>query len=218
MTKIYLSPSSQFENQYSGVNTNEAETCRKIASYAKSALERNGYTVKQGANTTTFEMDDRTAESNSWGADLHIAIHTNAGGGQGTEVFAYSGSMNDKYVKAIYESVAAASIGKDRGIKNGDNLYEVTNTVAVCVYIECEFHDTNGVWIVNNAKKLGEAIARGVCKAEGKSFKEEVAQSKPSTTGKLYRVQVGAFKDKANAENMLTRLKIAGFDGFIKEC
>lgn len=215
--KIYLSPSSQFDNAYGGVNTNEAEQCRKIAAYAKAALERNGYTVKQGSNTRTFEMDERTAESNAWGADLHIPIHTNAGGGQGTEVYAYSGSMNDKYVKAIYDSVAAASIGKDRGIKNGDHLYEVVNTSAVCCYIECEFHDTNGKWISDNVKKLGEAIARGVCKADGKTFKEESEPVKPSDSGKLYRVQVGAYKDKTNAEKMLKKLKSAGFEGIIKE-
>lgn len=31
----------------------------------------------------------------------------------------------------------------------------------------------------------------------------------------LYRVQVGAYRDKQNAENMLARLKTAGFDGTI---
>lgn len=201
MTKIYLSPSSQFENQYSGVSTNEAETCRKIASYAKAALERNGYVVKQGANTTTFEMDDRTAESNTWGADIHIAIHTNAGGGQGTEVFAYSGSMSDKYVNAIYNEVAKTSVGSDRGIKNGDNLYEVVNTNAVCVYIECEFHDTNGAWIVQNVKNLGEAIARGVCKAEGKTFKGESGSTNQSTNTNTNKSPIKKATDPAASKS-----------------
>lgn len=43
---------------------------------------------------------------------------------------------------------------------------------------------------------------------------------KPETpTGddkKYYRVQVGAFSSKANAESMLKKLKAAGFDGFIR--
>ena len=34
---------------------------------------------------------------------------------------------------------------------------------------------------------------------------------------KLYRVQVGAFREKANAETMLARVKAAGFEAFIKE-
>ena len=39
----------------------------------------------------------------------------------------------------------------------------------------------------------------------------------PKAEAKLYRVQVGAYSKKANAEAMLKRLKEAGFDGFIKE-
>lgn len=40
---------------------------------------------------------------------------------------------------------------------------------------------------------------------------------KPADTAtKYYRVQVGAFSAKANAEATLTKLKLAGFDGYIK--
>jgi N-acetyl-anhydromuramyl-L-alanine amidase AmpD len=42
--------------------------------------------------------------------------------------------------------------------------------------------------------------------------REEVPAAKP-----IYRVQVGAFGVKANAENMLKSLKTKGFDGFIVE-
>lgn len=38
----------------------------------------------------------------------------------------------------------------------------------------------------------------------------------PNVLGKLYRVQVGAYSVKANADAMLTKLKNAGFDGYIK--
>lgn len=34
--------------------------------------------------------------------------------------------------------------------------------------------------------------------------------------GKLYKVQTGAFKNRANAEKLLAKLKAAGFEGFIK--
>ena len=38
------------------------------------------------------------------------------------------------------------------------------------------------------------------------------------TENKLYRVQIGAFSDRKNAENYLAKAKNAGFDGFIVEC
>lgn len=45
-------------------------------------------------------------------------------------------------------------------------------------------------------------------------YDAEPAQE-PAASGVLYRVQVGAFPQKANAEAMLAKLKAAGFDGFI---
>ena len=39
---------------------------------------------------------------------------------------------------------------------------------------------------------------------------------KSSNTPKYYRVQVGAYSEKDNAESMVKKLKVAGFDGFIK--
>lgn len=42
---------------------------------------------------------------------------------------------------------------------------------------------------------------------------EEVNSS--LSTAKLYRVQVGAFKNKENAENLLKELKVKGYNGFV---
>ena len=70
--KIYLSPSDQVHNIYAYGNTNEAEQCRKIATACKAALERNGFAVKTDFQDGTNAMYQRVAQSNSWGADLHI--------------------------------------------------------------------------------------------------------------------------------------------------
>ena len=53
--------------------------------------------------------------------------------------------------------------------------------------------------------------ATGIAKALG--LKEK---PKPKQTGKLYKVQVGAFSKRENAEKLLKELKAKGFDGFIK--
>ena len=51
------------------------------------------------------------------------------------------------------------------------------------------------------------------------TFRKDVAAAmnpvSSSNTNTLYRVQVGAYSQKANAEAMLAKLKKAGFDGFI---
>ena len=45
---------------------------------------------------------------------------------------------------------------------------------------------------------------------------ETAAAPAEKNDGTLYRVQVGAFKNKANAEALLKKLKAAGFDGYVK--
>lgn len=63
-------------------------------------------------------------------------------------------------------------------------------------------------------KTIGEAICKGVCNYFGATYKED----SNSPSGKLYRVQIGAFSQKANAEKQLEKAKNAGFsDAFIVE-
>ena len=75
--------------------------------------------------------------------------------------------------------------------------------------------------IVEHTTEIGEAIAKGLCKYLGVAFvpaKQETPKpAEPAQSDTLYRVQVGAFAVRANAEKMLQRLKDAGFDGFIRE-
>lgn len=211
--KVYLSPSSQKENAYATGKTNESSVCKKIAIAAETALKRNGYSVKRGSTDKT--VSQRVKESNEWGADLHVPIHTNAGGGDGTLVMCFTGCTGNKYVKAIYAEVAALSPGKDDGIKVRTNLAEITDTVALCVYVECEFHDDTDLanWIITHTTEIGEAIARAICKADGKTFKT----ASGSTSKKVkYYVQCGAFADKKNADALAAKLKADGYDVYIK--
>ena len=210
-TKIYLSPSSQNNNQCSAGDT-EAQHCRKIAESVKKYLEKNGFKVKLA--DASLDVSGRVKDSNNWGADVHIPIHTNAGGGDGTLVMCYTGCASNKYVKSVYNTVASVSPGKDDGIKVRTDLAEITGTNAMCVYVECEFHDTNGEWIDRNTETLGKAIAKGICTAEGKSFSDATVITKPSATTGLYKVQVGAYAEKENAESMVKKVKSKGFDAF----
>lgn len=169
--KIYLSPSSQEHNEYAVGNTVEQRQCNRIAEAAKVALERNGYTVKKAPEGQSYQKN--VQESNAWGADIHMPIHTNAGGySKGTLTLCYSGNTNDKYVKNVYEAVAALTPWADKGISVRSDLYEINNTKATCVYMEMAFHDKtdSAQWIIDNVVPLGEAIAKGMCAADGKTY------------------------------------------------
>lgn len=208
-TKVYLSPSAQSANKYAYGNVTEQTVCNRIANEAKIALERNGFEVKKSPEGQPFRTN--VAESNSWGSDVHIPIHTNAGGGEGTVIFAHKSSVNDKYIRGVYDAVATLSVGKDDGIRAHTGLYEINNTKCVCVYVECEFHDNSVLakWIIDHVKELGEAIAKGMCDAEDKIFVSDDTET-------LYRVQLGAFKERANAEKLVVELQKKGYEAYVK--
>lgn len=215
--KIYLSPSNQNANTYSYGNTNEMVQCNRIADYAKKALERCGFVVKKAKQGQ--EMNTSIRESNTWKADLHIPIHTNAFNGKvtgGTLVMLYSNTTaNNKAGKAILDAVKVISPGKDYNLRYNSELAELNSTNAIAVYLEVEFHDTKegAKWIIDNVKNIGEAIAKGVCNYYGVKY---VAEKVPKTE-KIYRVQVGAYSIKANAESMQKKLKADGYEAFIVE-
>ena len=216
--KIYLSPSCQKNNIYAYGNTNEMIECNKIADSTKTALERCGFEAKKAPKGQS--MLQNISESNEWNPDLHITIHTNALNNKtlgGTLVMIYSMEYKNKRAgQALLNAVYPVSPGSDYPLRANPSLAELNGTKAVAVYIEVEFHDTTtgAKWIIENTKTIGEAICKGVCSYFGVAYKED--STTPS--GKLYRVQVGAFKEKGNAEKQLDKAKSAGFsDTFISE-
>ena len=215
--KIYLSPSNQDSNTYATGNTNEMVQCNRIAVSAEYHLKRHGFEVKkapEGQNMWTS-----INESNAWGANLHVPIHTNAFNGSltgGTLIMLYSTSgENLKAGQAIFNRLSHITPGSDYSIRANTGLAELNSTKAIAVYIECEFHDTvdGANFIINNTDKLGEAIAHGICDYFGVKWNDE----DDNTSDTFYRVQVGAFSQKENAENQMNKLKEEGYDAFIVE-
>lgn len=218
-TKIYLSPSNQDANTYATGNTNEMIQCNRIAASAEYHLKRHGFEVKkapEGQNMWTS-----INESNAWGANLHVPIHTNAFNGTltgGTLIMLHTASGNNlKAGTAILNQLAPVTPGKDYAIQERPTLAELNSTKAIAVYIECEFHDTvdGANFIINNADKLGEAIAHGICDYFGVKWYDEKEAETDSDS--FYRVQVGAFSQKENAEKQLDKLKDEGYDAFVVE-
>jgi len=208
--RIYISPSDQDGNLYAAGGTNEAVQCQKISKVLVAALKRCGFEAMDNVSDT---MEERVAESNRWGADLHIPVHTNAfdGSVKGTRLMAYDlGGEGYKACEAIMETLAPITPGESDSITARPGLYEIGYANAPTVYIEVAFHDNpaEARWIIDHIEDIAEAICKGVCNYYGYTY---VAPA----TGMLYRVQVGAFREKANAESLLKELKADGYEGFI---
>ena len=212
--KIYLSPSMQQHNIYATNNTNEMVQCNRIAEYAETALKRCGFEViksKQGNS-----IKESVKESNEWGADIHIPIHTNASNGTsgGTLVMVYSNEKkNMEAATPIYNNVNAITPGKtEYGIQVRKDLYELNSTKAIAIYVECDFHDNKPIaeWIINNVRQLGEAICKGMCEYANVPYIEG-----KNNSDTIYRVQVGAFKNINNAKSLQEDLESKGYESII---
>ena len=169
--RVYISPSCQTENWYAYGSTTEAIQCRAIAKLTVQALERCGIAA---LTNVTDDMDERMAESNAWGADLHVPIHSNAynRSAMGTQIYhdGKSGGVSKKACNAIFKVLAPLSPGSSgESTRANAGLYEIRKSNAPTAYIEVAFHDTvtEAKWIINNKAKIAEAICKGICNLSG---------------------------------------------------
>lgn len=217
---IYISPSSQPANTYAVGKTNEQEQCRKIGAALEKELDRCGFNAKAGLSGTMYT---RVAESNKMDADLHLPIHTNAFDGKvaGLRIMIYKkGGEAEQIAKAIMATLAPITPGTSDGISCQPQLYEISDSEAICVYIEVGFHDNakEAQWIIDHTQDIAVAIAKGLCNHYGVKYVAGAAPvpEKPADdTQPIYRVQVGAFHNRDYAAALRDELKENGYDAFI---
>lgn len=169
------------------------------------------------------DLNEKVRRCNAYNPDLVVDIHFNAGGGQGFEIYH---SRVGGTGKALAENINAemSKIMKSRGVKTKlnsagkDYFAIIRDTDAPAVLCEGGFVDNkaDAEYIKNAYKAIAKAYAEGVCKTLNITIPAEKPAEKPIENTVLYRVQVGAFKNKENAEAMMKRLKTAGYsDAFI---
>lgn len=200
-------------------NLKEKDLNLTIALACREELIRHGVTV--GMSRTKDENDplaDEIKECNSFKPDYAVEIHNNAGGGDGVEIYHHFGGGKGKTLaqNILNEIVAIGQNSRELKTKKNsagkDYFGWIRETAAPACLIECAFVDNKkDIAIIDTAaeqKTMGVAIAKGILKTLG------VAWKAPDT--KTYRVQVFA-GSKAGAENMVKKLKAAGFEAIIKE-
>lgn len=229
MYKVFLSAGHGGSDPGAVANgLKEKNITLQILLACKDELERHG--VKVICSRTKDENDpvrQEVIEANSSGADIAVSFHINAGGGDGFEAFYYANSDEGKKLAQLGEKYVKALGQNSRGLKSGNHLYFVKRTSMPAVLFESYFIDNaNDVKIgdtLAEQKAFGVAYAKAILEYFGISYKVATASgstaSSATSTGKkkLYKVQVGAFSDRNNAEQMRTKLKKAGFSGIIVE-
>lgn len=174
MPRIYISPSTQGDNRgVTPFGTEEAEM-NKIADVLIPLIIKDGrFVIKR--NNPSMDVAQIAVDSNNFKADAHVAIHSNAGGGQGTEVYGYAPNTNsDRLAKALYNQIAPLSPGIDRGVKYNPGLMEVGDRVsATAALIELGFHDDlkDATWIAYNPEMISKALYMGICDYFGYDYR-----------------------------------------------
>lgn len=199
-------------------NTKEKDLNLSIALACRDMLVRHGVSVKMSRTKDENDtLSEEIRECNAFSPDLAIDIHNNAGGGDGAEAFYHYGGGKSK---TLAENILGeiVKVGQNsRGAKirknsNGKDYYGfIRETYCPSVIVECAFVDNaTDLKILateSQRKSMGEAIARGILKTLGVEIQAD--------RGTLYRVQVGAYLLKSNAEAMQKKIKAVGFDAFI---
>jgi N-acetylmuramoyl-L-alanine amidase len=214
----------------------ESTEARKVKDEVISQLRQLGHTVY---DTT---VDNGTSQSdvlvkivkkcNEHDVDLDISIHFNSGAKDasgngkttGTEVYVYSSASKAKsYAESIADAISKIGF-KNRGVKYSQNLYVLRKTKAPAMLIECCFVDDKDDVELYDSRIMASNIVFGITgevvedKAEESTDAEATAQDAETTTGdntSVYRVQVGAYSQKANADAMAAKVKAAGFDALV---
>lgn len=188
-----------------------------IAKACRDELVRHGVEVKMSRSTDENDtLSEEIKECNAYAPDLAVEIHNNAGGGDGAEVFHHHGGGKGK---TLAENILAeiVKVGQNsRGTKirknsSGKDYYGfIRETSAPAVIVECAFVDNASDLKIlateSDRQKMGVAIAKGVLKTLGVEIQSEK---------RYYKVQVGAYLYRENAEAMQKKIKAVGFDAFI---
>jgi hypothetical protein len=174
--KVFLNPSNQTNNAVSGGGT-EDQYALIVANRARDTLTAAGFTVKVDQNFT-----NAPANANSWGADIFVSIHSNAGGGHGTETL-YKSAGGKTLADHVQKGLLSKLPYQDRGLKYRDNLHVLNNTNMYACLLESVFHDcTSGSGFAGHPPsesaflrstdgqtKIAAGTAAGVCTYYNKS-------------------------------------------------
>jgi N-acetylmuramoyl-L-alanine amidase len=202
---------------------------RKLAGY-------EGVAVTYTRSKDTYpELSERVEHANRMKADLFVSLHCNAGGGkaEGFESYVMAGAKTSAQYQSILHAKVMETLKKyeikDRGKKvdtssqHKGGLYVLRRTNMPAILLENLFIDNprENKLLRNSAflDALAQAIADGIAAIFGLKKKMTPQPNPPvqkPEARKLYKVQIGAFSSKEEAEKRMKEAKEKGFtDTFI---
>lgn len=206
--------------------------CDKVEHLLKSY---DGYALLRVDDTTgktDVALADRVKKANDFDADIYLSAHHNAhdpktlgkNGGSGSGIlsiiYTKASAKSKEYQKLLYNALIkeTALKGNRSNPMPSQNLYVLRKTKMPAVLLELGFMDSTTDVQIILTEEYAEMCARAIVSALveiGNLAEKKVEKPKVETSGKMYRVQVGAYSVKANAEAMQKKLIADGYDAII---
>lgn len=187
MSKIYINPGhGGADSGAAGTGgRQEKDNALRYASAVADKLKAAGHTVELERNADyLINVKDIAKNANLWGADLFIAFHRNAGGGEGAECLIVTGASATS--REMAQAIQSALVGvgfRDRGVKVQDrNTYVLSHTTMPATTIECGFVDNAGDNALFDSKfnEIVQGIAAAILSIAGGVVPNTVTPPSPS--------------------------------------
>lgn len=162
-------------------------------------------------------LKQRTDAANAWAADFYLSVHHNAGangtkaGGIVAITHPNSGSLAVEWRNELYDKLVdyTGLKGNRATPKTTMNLFVLRETKMAAVLLELGFMDSStDVPVI-----LSDAYAKRCAQAIVDVIVKRACLKKKAST--IYRVQVGAYTSRDNAERMRDQLIAKGFPAFV---
>lgn len=193
----------------------EADDALKLTLAIGEILQNHGFDVEYTRTTDVYESPYQKAmEANEAGVDYFVSIHRNSYptdnevSGVESLVYDLSGIKYElaKNINEQLESVGFVNLG----VHARPNLVVLKRTKMPVVLVEVGFinSDTDNQLFDNSFDDIANAIADGIIDTLMKPNRNEIMQ---------YRVQVGAYRQRRYAEQLLNELLAQEYPAFIEE-
>ena len=192
--------------------------------------EYNGYSLLRLDDSDDGKDDvalsTRVSKANNWGADFYLSVHHNAGanrtsaGGICAFTHPQSSISSVKWRDDLYDALIdyTGLKGNRATPKTTGNFYVLRKTKMPAVLLELGFMDSKvdvPIILTNDfARKCARAIV-DVLAERGGLLKKSGTQAAAADTVSTYKVQVGAFSSKTNAEKLKADLNAKGYPAYI---
>lgn len=173
MAKIVLNAGHTLKGKGTGAvgYLNEGIEARAIVKELRRRLEEKGHDViviniDEAESQAEYLQAVVCVANRHRDADAFISIHLNAGGGRGCEAYTWRGR---KHSLAVGVCNKLSKLGfRNRGVKDGSNLYVIKKTYVEATLIEVCFVDNKedaDLYRKAGAKRIAQTIMRGICDA-----------------------------------------------------